>query len=277
MRITANLSLLLCISSVSIPVTDARASGFDRKRSAATKRSLERQRQKVFDFAAQQESHRQLKASVTESSFNVHQQQRRLQADWEEGDGALKLCEAFIEALIGPNSGCKCDEEGDPTLECQEYLSECNVCDTIQDQRSCLVFAAEETSAAISEDIEADCYSYTLGPFDNTICMIDNVVESTCTITIDGEKCNSCEIVVCRARDGAGILSESYDFDCSNVIEGETWNLCTADVPETSPFLASGNNNRYVELECGVMSGGLALSLHTLSVLVSLIAVATFW
>jgi hypothetical protein len=275
MRITPNLSFFLCISSVAIPVTDARANGFDRKRSAATKRSIEHQRQKVFDFAAQQESRRELKAPVTESSVSVHQQRRRLQADWEQGDGALKLCEAFIEALIGPNSGCKCDEEGDPTSECQEYLSECNVCDTIQGQRTCLVFAAEETSAAISEENDADCYSYNLGPFDNTICTIDNVVENTCTVTIDGEECNSCAIVACGATDGEGVLSGSYDFDCSNVMKGETWNLCTDNIPETSPFLASGNNNRYLDLECG--SGGFATSLHTISVLISLIAVAAFW
>jgi hypothetical protein len=269
MKVTPSLSFLLCISSVAIRVTDA--SGFDRKRSAATKHSIERQRQKVFDFAAQQESHRDL----TETSSNVRQQRRGLQADWEQGDGALRLCEAFIEALIGPNSGCKCDEAGDPSSECQEYLSKCNVCDTIQSQRSCLVFAAEETSAAISEDVEADCYSYNLGPFDNTICMIDNIVESTCTVTIDGAECKSCEIVACSSTDGAGILSETYDFDCSNVMEGETWNLCTANIPETSPFLANGNNNRYVDLECG--SGGLAFSFHVLSVLVSLVVVATFW
>jgi hypothetical protein len=275
MKVTPSLFFLLCISSVAIPATGARASGFDRKRSAATKHSIERQRQKVFDFAARQELHHDLKSPVTETPSNVHQQRRGLQADWEQGDGALKLCEAFIEALIGPNSGCMCDEDGDPTSDCREYLSECNVCDTIQSQRSCLVFAAQETKAAISEDVEADCYSYNRGPFDNTICMIDNIVESTCTVTIDGAECKSCEIVVCKSTDGTGILSESYDFDCSNVMEGETWNLCTANIPETSPFLASGNNNRYVDLECG--SGGLALSSHVFSVLVSLVVVATFW
>jgi hypothetical protein len=265
MKVTPSLSFLLCICSVAIPVIDARAN-----------HSIERQRQKVFEFAAQQESHRDLKSPVTESSSNVNQQRRGLQADWEQDDGALKLCEAFIEALLGPKSGCNCDEDGDPTSECRKFLSECNVCDTIQGQRSCLVFAAEETSAAmISENVEADCYSYNLGPFDNTICMIDNLVENTCTVTIDGVECKSCEIVACRSTDGAGILSGAYNFDCSNVMEGETWNLCTDDLPETSRFLASGNNNRYFDLECG--SGGSTLSFHAFSVLVSLIAVSAFW
>jgi hypothetical protein len=77
--------------------------------------------------------------------------------------------------------------------------------------------------------------------------------------------------------DGTGVLDESYDIDCSNVIEGETWNLCIDDLPDTSPFLASGNNDLFTALYCGSgESGGSPLSFHGLSVLVSVVAVATF-
>jgi hypothetical protein len=83
-----------------------------------------------------------------------------------------------------------------------------------------------------------------------------------------------------------------YDIDCSNIIAGETWNLCTDTIPETSRFLAAGNNDRFEDPDCseagggkgalalptggGNDSGGKALSFHVLSV-VSLIAVAAFW
>jgi hypothetical protein len=51
-----------------------------------------------------------------------------------------------------------------------------------------------------------------------------------------------------------------YDIDCSNIIAGETWNLCTADIPETSPLIPFGNNDRYkgdpICSEAGLGGGG---------------------
>jgi hypothetical protein len=44
-------------------------------------------------------------------------------------------------------------------------------------------------------------------------------------------------------------------------------NLCTDNIPDTSPFLASGNNNRYVDLVAGLEG---CLSLNSLSLLVRL-------
>jgi hypothetical protein len=72
-------------------------------------------------------------------------------------------------------------------------------------------------------------------------------------------------------------------------MEGETWNLCIDDLPETSRFLATANNDRFTDLNCESIaddiedeigdgdSGGFALSFHGLSLLVSLIAIATSW
>jgi hypothetical protein len=245
MKVTSNLSFLVCISSVVMPAIDARASGFSYKRSTATKRSIKDQ-----------------------------EVSRTLQTDDEL---ALQLCETFLEILLGPNSGCTCAEDGELTSDCEDFLSQCDICDTIQGERTCLAFAEEESTAASTSDIVADCFAYESGPFANTICTLDNFVESTCTITIDGKECNSCAIVACSATDGTGVFEDSYDFDCSNVIEGETWNLCTADIPETSRFLAIGNNDLFTDLDCSSReSGGFALSFHGLSVLVSLIVVASF-
>jgi hypothetical protein len=268
MKVTSNLSFLLCISSVVMSAIDARTKGFGQKRSI--------QRQEVFDFTAQrEESHRDLKSPMPESSINAHQQRRSLQTD---GDLAKELCEAFLELLLGSNVGCTCDENGEPSSDCEELVSECNICDNIQGQRSCLAFAAEETAEASSADVEADCFTYVSGPFDNTICSNDNIADDTCNITIDGVECNSCEYVTCSATDGAGVFDESYDFDCSNVIEGETWNLCTDNPPETSLFLATANVDRFQSQDLDCDSGAFAMSFHALSVMVSFIVVAsTFW
>jgi hypothetical protein len=263
MKLTFSLSLLLCISSIMMPAIDARASGFNFKRSDVWKRSIKRQ-----------------------------EVSRSLQTDDEL---AMALCEAFIEIILGSsasNSGCTCDADGELTSDCEDFLSQCNICDIVDGVLTCIGFAQEETAAAeTTEDIVADCFTYSSGPFDNTICTIDNFADDTCAVTIDGMECNSCAIIACSATDGTVFLDESYDIDCSNVIEGETWNLCTDDLPETSRFLATANNDRFTDLNCTSVgdgsgddsvddpgeSGGFALSFHGLSLLVSLIAIATSW
>jgi hypothetical protein len=246
-----------------MPIIDARASGISFKRSALWKRSIERQ-----------------------------EVSRNLQLDDDEL--AMALCEAFIEILLGASassSGCTCAADGEVSSDCEAFLSQCDICDTIVNGvTTCIGYAEEETAAAeTTEDILADCFTYTSGPFDNTICTIDNLADDTCAVTIDGMECNSCAIVACSAEDGTVFLDESYDIDCSNVIEGETWNLCIDDLPETSRFLATANNDRFTDLNCTSItgdiedeigdgeSGGFALSFNGLSLLVSLIAITTSW
>jgi hypothetical protein len=119
MKVTSNLSFLLCISSVVTPVVDARANGFGLlKRSAVTKR---------YDFA-------------------VHQQRRSLQTD---GLSAKDFCESNLK-IVAPNVDCTCTEDGEPTLECDILLAECAVCDTIQGEITCLAFDQAATNTAIT-------------------------------------------------------------------------------------------------------------------------------
>jgi hypothetical protein len=102
-----------------------------------------------------------------------------------------------------------------------------------------------------SADVEAKCYTYESGPFVGTTnCAIDNFTDGTCTITIGGAEFNSCTFISCDATDSTGVYGENYDIDCSNITEGETWNLCTDDLPETSQFLANGNNDRFNYVFC---------------------------
>jgi hypothetical protein len=75
MKVTANVSFLLCIISLVMPVAvDARANRFLglKKRSATTMRSIE-EREEVSDFAATQESHRALKSPATKLTFQKHE------------------------------------------------------------------------------------------------------------------------------------------------------------------------------------------------------------
>jgi hypothetical protein len=265
MKVTSNLSFFLCISTIAMPDVEASINGLELRRSAATKPSL--QRQDVFDFAAQQ-SRRGLKsataaallskrsAATKRASKNqkavkvaVHQQRRSLQTEDELDAISLALCEVFLEGLYGPNSGCTCTDE-EPSQECYDFLlNNCFLCETIQSEETCLVFDEEAALAALSASPGTEgpvlCSTYKSGPFaDDTICRIENLADSTCTFTINETECNSCTVVECGEE-------TDFDIDCSNVIAGETWNLCTDDIPETSLFIGLGNNDLFQDLACG--------------------------
>jgi hypothetical protein len=185
----------------------------------------------------------------------------RFEDDLECADAptSKEICEAEYEIILGPNI-CTCTEDGEPSAKCDEFLESCATCDTLEGERTCFIL-----------DTDVGCATYMSGPFDNTICAIEDDV--TCSITLDGTECASCESC------GNG---DNYDLDCSNVIPGEKWNLCTDDIPETSRFLAFSDTDRFEDdFECADAStsaptGGFALSFHALFV-VGLIVVATFW
>jgi hypothetical protein len=143
------------------------------------------------------------------------------------------VCEAFLAILFGPDSGCTCTEE-EPSSECIDHLATCNFCDTLQGEDACISISVTENTSSVY----SGCITYESGPFDNVICETENLIDNTCTYTIDGTECSSCAVIDC---DG----DTDYDIDCSNIISGETWNLCTVTIPETSRFLAAGNNDRF--------------------------------
>jgi hypothetical protein len=280
MKVTSNVSFLLCITSVVMPVVDARANRFVlHERSTALKSPAT----KAYDFVA-------------------YQQRRGLQVNL----GTQQECQEILDvlALLGAVP-CTCDDQGNINIgdaECFAYLEsqdgfgfdddddgddddgvdEGCFCDTLDGEKTCVVYDSAAATAASSDEVDFDCYTYTSGLFDNTICVSDTVV--TCTITIDGTECNSCEV---------DTSCFDLNFDCSNVIDGETWNACTDvdDIPETSPFILLNDDRFLIEkaledAECvGIVSpaaspttgsGAFALSFHALS-MVGLVVAATFW
>jgi hypothetical protein len=261
MKVTSNLSFLLCIGTIAMHAVEASHNAFGLKHSAAMKPSF--QRQDIFAFAAQH-THRGLKSATATALLSkrsaatkraaknqkavevaVHQQRRSLQSDDEFDAISLALCEVFLAALLGPDSGCTCTDE-EPSMECNDFIySNCLLCDTIQGEEACLVFDEQAVLAASTgtENL-VDCLTYRSGPFaDDTICGIENLADNTCTFTINETECNSCTVVECGEE-------TDFDIDCSNIFEGETWNLCTDDIPETSRFIAFGTNNLFQDLTC---------------------------
>jgi hypothetical protein len=195
MKVTFNLSFLLCISSVVMPVVDSLTNGFGLHKRSANLKSLATKRSTKHD--------------VKGYDFAAHQQRRSLQTDDDDDS-----CETSLEELgqaLGITIPCTCDDQGDidETTECADFFDGLGglvdddvvgglfdddddncVCDTIQGERTCIEIDEEESNAASSGDDFAFCYTYTTGVFDNTICEIGHLSDGTCTITIDGAACS---------------------------------------------------------------------------------------
>jgi hypothetical protein len=179
----------------------------------------------------------------------------------------LAVCDTFLELELGPDAPCTCVlfGEDDFDIECDCVLQ---ACETIQGQETCIELDEEAANALeleVGPDTFVDCFQYGSGPFDNAICLIEDFSDDTCTITLDGNECASCAFISCDNDDGTSIVDDFFDddddgndgvfgldvqFDCSNLIGGETWNLCTDNIPETSPFIAVGNNDLFSDPSC---------------------------
>ena len=72
---------------------------------------------------------------------------------------------------------------------------------------------------------------------------------------------------------------EYFDYDCSNVIEGESWNLCSDNIPDTSPFIFAGNNELFTFADCfpGLVSGGSMVSFSTTLAIIGLVSLAVLY
>jgi hypothetical protein len=236
MKVTSNLSFLLCISSVVMPVIEASIKGFpgfSPKLSAATTRALKHEKA----------------LADTSTAVQVRQQHRGLQPDLS----VPIVCNAFLSLLYGLNSGCSCTDGVGASTECSAFIRDnCNFYDIVQDEEASISFS----TITRTTDSFSSCRTYMSGPFDNTICTIDNLIDDTCITTIDGEECSSCSVVDCEEEGDS-----DYVIDCSNLITGETWNFCNAAIPETSVFIAYGTNAGFDDPRCSgdpgeVTSGG---------------------
>lgn len=180
MKVTSNLSLLLCIISssmvITMPAVKASTNVFRPTKRSSMMNNKGMSPHGIFAFNAavqpQPQSHRDLQSNA-----------------------ALEFCEAFIEQLYGANSGCTCEgKEGTFVADC-----DCKICDTLQGKKVCLAIDSEaEDAIDAAPDSTVDCFSYKSGPFDNTICEIETV-RGMCAITIDGDECSSCTSITCTS------------------------------------------------------------------------------
>lgn len=217
-----------------------------------------------------------MKGNKITSSQSLHREQALYKAEHRELQsdvGLQDLCESFLDLFFGPNSGCVCVPTADGTdfeAECGDLFDNCPSCETLQGQETCLKIDVDAAKlVTVTEEEEVSCQTYISGVFDNTICEARNLNDNNCTLTIDGAECSSCEVVTCGVSNA---FEENLNMDCSNVIAGETFNLCTDTIPETSRFIYLGNNVLYTFAECltngifGDASDGTIRSFHLFAI-----------
>jgi hypothetical protein len=167
---------------------------------------------------------------------------RNLQTDEE-------VCEFLLNEGFSEEDRlfCSCDRVGDIyQVECR--YTECLDCEILQGVDTCaaLIEGVVLDAATLSEELFISCVDYESGLFNSTICVFEREENGSdnCTVTADNVPCNSCAFATCD--DGF----ENYNVDCSNVPGGAVWNFCNADIPETSPFVAFGDNEIFFFDRC---------------------------
>jgi hypothetical protein len=152
------------------------------------------------------------------------------------------LNQGFIEE---DRQFCGCERSGDIyQVECR--FTDCPDCEILQELETCavLIEGVDLDAETLSEEVFISCVDYESGLFDSTICVFEESGSDNCTVTVNDVSCDSCAFTLCD--DGF----EDYSVDCSNVPGVGVWNFCTADIPETSPFVSFGDNNLFFFDEC---------------------------
>jgi hypothetical protein len=134
-----------------------------------------------------------------------------------EANIALASCEEMVSYMSDPYSGsvCECTASGNNAImTCQDDCSYCS-----SDKSECATKATVSTIIATSANAAVTAktatYSYTQGlegvvVFGTTGCDSDGSC-AACSVSINGEQCNSCTPSQCSGS------YPSFDIDCSNV------------------------------------------------------------
>jgi hypothetical protein len=160
---------------------------------------------------------------------------RDLQATTTTGE---LTCDSLLTMQVGSINAdyCSCAKSsGQLVVECE--FTQCPHCETIEGQETCALMT--EDALVDVADVRflsgKSCTQYISGYHTGTVCQADNI-DGTCSVSMDGVMCNSCENVVCANGE------DDYVFDCSNIAGGAVYAGCDKDIPSTSPFVPFGSD-----------------------------------
>lgn len=207
----------------------------------------------------------------------------------QDADDDESVCDFIFANVADPDSVdfCTCEPTDEDTFVLDCIYTECPDCQVLQaddqqEEETCavsedgVVLAFNDEGTFLDPNVFFGCVQYVTGSFaDTTVCLVESV-DGTCSVTVGEETCNSCDYITCDDDEGL----DSYIIDCSN-IEGfgggdEEWNLCSADIPDTTPLVMFGSNNAFFFEDCAVeyYSGSqVSAAGVAVSVLVSLLVV----
>jgi hypothetical protein len=172
--------------------------------------------------------------------------------DYSAGDFGLTVKESSacsddleIQELSGIESGSECEctmdtETGFQTLLC--WYKDCVYCNT--DETVCLLDSFGSTYDSLGA-IVVQGFQYVRG-LSEAIFIFSSVDWATgdqvCTVTVDGEKCDSCEVTFCADEFGL-YLGEGAIIQCENIAGGASYNTCENTTISDGVFqFATGND-----------------------------------
>jgi hypothetical protein len=147
-------------------------------------------------------------------------------------------CDSLLKMQVGSINAdyCSCAKSsGQLVVDCE--FNQCPHCETIEGQETCALMT--EDAVVDVADVRflsgKSCTQYVSGYHTGTVCQMDNT-DGTCSVSMDGVMCNSCENVKCANGE------DDYVFDCSNIAGGAVYAGCDKDIPNTSPFVPFGSD-----------------------------------
>jgi surface protein len=148
----------------------------------------------------------------------------------------LQTCEALLVELPGLENPdyCTCQAAFGASIFEVTCDFDCSVCEGgfgTSFPQTCADFESQfflTSNGLVISSME--CVHYSSGRTER-LCL-EYVDASSCTVTLNGTACNSCEWAICK--DG----SREPLVNCSNFVDGALWNTCSNNVqiPPSSPF-----------------------------------------
>jgi hypothetical protein len=155
----------------------------------------------------------------------------------EEANIAVVKCEEMVWNDPYTGSVCECTASGqDAVMTCHDDCSYCNSDKSVCATKTTLSTFTTTASAALTA--KSATYTYTEGlegvlVFDTTDCDEEGSC-SACSVSYNGEQCNSCTPTQCGSTDDW--TYPSFEIDCANVDPSASFNLCDTPTIESGPL-----------------------------------------
>jgi hypothetical protein len=142
----------------------------------------------------------------------------------------MRVCETLALAEENSKTTCSCREYGNSSVALTCEVIKCQFCN--DDGTSCAIRTYGTTIDHEGEETgQLEGFTYTTGI--NERVLIEEANDGSCSVSVDGEKCNSCQIACDTLEEETDL--HGYQIDCENIRDGASFNTCNS-VSQTGTF-----------------------------------------